>query len=186
MLDPSSSPSPLMREPETRWCADLRLARNLRGLFVLLILSLLTTVAALPARAQDDDLIVPGERISWMHVGGEWEPVEQAFGSHPRKEVRVPDKGYVVYTYTNDGFQFYIDRRNTMTAIILRDFTLRGQGTRYHTAGGITLGSTRSQVISELGTPLENGHFMRFNNGIIVEMNGDRVTAIEVLPSAAK
>lgn len=144
-------------------------------------LALLMLALIPPAVAQDDDLIVPGQRISWMHVNQDWTPIEQALGSHPRKEVRVPDKGYVVYTYTNDGVQFYIDRRNTVTAIILRDFTLRGQGTPYHTAGGVTLGSTREQVIRELGTPLENGHYMRFNNGFIVEMNGDSVTAIEVV-----
>jgi len=137
----------------------------------MLLGALLVLALAAPAFAQDDSLIVPGQRVGWMKVGMDFGIVQKAFGDSPCKTGQANDM--TVYSYDVQKFQFYVKNNKVV-------FVLTGNS-RYRLASGVTIGSDKASVVKALGKPAQDGQFMVYESGIALRLKDGAVSEIVVI-----
>lgn len=142
-----------------------------------------TTVTAGP----EDQFIAPGERVGFLRLGLHISAVEQRLGRGRAK----PTQTAVLYRFDQAGLTCGV-QHGQVTSVLVTNPSL-------HTPAGIQVGSDADLVVRELGDdyeyePLErppatpNGprpnaftlHYWK--DGIHVNMNGDKVESILVMP----
>jgi hypothetical protein len=117
---------------------------DMKRLKVILMVILGMSFSAAAYSEENDHLIIPGQRIGWMHIGMNFDRILQSFGYDYEK---TENEYFYIYEYQKYMLEFVIDKSdNTIYSIISKN-------SNYYLSTGIRIGSSEKKVISTYGNP---------------------------------
>jgi hypothetical protein len=140
----------------------------------LMILIILSTACSF---AQNDFLIVPGERIGDLRIGQDFSTASSRLGqADARRELGM----FTINAYAPSRTVVAVFNRNNQI------FSVMTANPEYHLANGIKPGSPESAVIQAFGEPEEERHVDEYkqlfylSRGVVFQIEEGRVQAIGV------
>jgi hypothetical protein len=146
---------------------------------ILILVLLILVLAPVCIYAENDFLIIPGQRIGDASVGATYTGMQTRLGKpDATREMGV----YTLYAYRNTNIVVAISNNDDSV------FTVMTIDPRYHLDNGLRVGSSAAEVAFKLGEPsdrstLSNGSEQWFyiNRGLIFQIDEDNVRAIGVV-----
>jgi hypothetical protein len=146
---------------------------------VLILVAVLMILSTLNSFAQNDFLIVPGERVGDLRIGEDFSTVNSRLGNATAKR----DLGmFTINAYQPSKTVVAVHNRNNQI------FSVMTANPEYRMANGIKPGSSEADVRKAFGEPEEERNDEEYkqlfylSKGVVFQIEDDKVQAIGVTP----